>query len=344
MKLVELLAKELKEWPFACESITQDDDGYVGLYVIDDPEPVNGDKYGHVWHHRGHMAGADRLSCIASDAATAIVTRDDWQVARGKLLDGRALKLAGEELAAVRERLKPKKANAGGWVRHRGGNSPVKDHQPIEYRMRSGTVMKTATGGLLNWRHGKRPSDIMAFRIIKPDQQSPGEKVMQDCVEKCASTESVEITGTSCISSFASSDNCVKHVAVDPLQWRNRVFELDALRAEINVAYDRQSAEIAQELESLIEKLAAEGFQLIERVNAQIAELEVKHEGMDDFRNWKAGDMLECLSYGSGVYTTGKLYKFIEISGWGSARTIDDIGKENGISPEYFKWHSRPSK
>jgi hypothetical protein len=313
MKLVQILAKGLEKWPRA-DFVVQEFDGE--LYMARKVKPKNNEGRDPVWYSQtggdGEYFSPSVFLDLASDCATAIVNREMWQAARAKL------KPAAKAKA---------KAKGDGWIRHRGGNSPVKNYQAIEYRMRSGQVMKTATGGLLNWRHGKWQSDIMAYRIIKPSEQSPDEKVMQDCVEKCASTESVEIQNAHC-------------EETNPVAWRNLVFELDARRAEVDELYQRQSAEIAQERESLISKLAAEGFALIERVSAPAQPA----EDMSDPKSWIEGDLLLCEGAQTSHYTNGRLYSFIRISNYGSARCIDDRGTENGLLPQFFKWHSRPAK
>jgi hypothetical protein len=57
----------------------------------------------------------------------------------------------------------------------------------------------------------------------------------------------------------------------------------------------------------------------------------------------KPGDLVVCCEskdYGkpnSTVYTVGKIYKVIRYpSEFGSVRTIDDQGNENGMRPEFF--------
>lgn len=105
-----------------------------------------------------------------------------------------------------------------------------------------------------------------------------------------------------------------------PLQWRDRITEID-----------REVEALEEERASLIQKLADEGFKLINR-------------GVLEPEYWKEGDLLESL-INSGRYTRGKLYSFLYHSKeYGSARTLDDNGVENGMLASNFKWHSRPTK
>jgi hypothetical protein len=84
MKLVELLAKELVEWPDGCKTITQDDDGDVGSYRIHDPVTASARPSDAVWTAKGHIENLPRLSDIATDHATAIVTREMWEAERSR--------------------------------------------------------------------------------------------------------------------------------------------------------------------------------------------------------------------------------------------------------------------
>lgn len=117
----------------------------------------------------------------------------------------------------------------------------------------------------------------------------------------------------------------------NPIYCRDRIKEIDALVESLE-----------EERVSLVQALEDEGFSLIERINKQLEECKQSHEDMSDPSNWEEGDLIECIDGGSGVYTKGSLYTFIEVSGWGSIRCIDDTGRENGVLPECFEWHSRP--
>ena len=82
MKLVEILARELSEWP-ECVSITQDYDGDVGLYSISNPTTFGAERA--VWKFGGHIRSIAHLRRVASDHATAIVTRADWTAERARI-------------------------------------------------------------------------------------------------------------------------------------------------------------------------------------------------------------------------------------------------------------------
>lgn len=84
-KLVEILARELVEWPMACggtyhtEAIAQDlDGGLVRLDHLKEPHPTqfNGEDWSRAcWTGYAHYVE------LSEDHATAIVTRPEWQAA-----------------------------------------------------------------------------------------------------------------------------------------------------------------------------------------------------------------------------------------------------------------------
>lgn len=84
-KLVEILARELKEWPMArggtyhTEAVAQDlDGGLVRLDHLREPHPTqfNGEDWS-----RGCWTGYAYYVELSEDHATAIVTRAEWQAA-----------------------------------------------------------------------------------------------------------------------------------------------------------------------------------------------------------------------------------------------------------------------
>lgn len=281
MKLLQLLAKELKEWPSSNpDSVGQAVDGT--LYYL-----CNGSG--------ACYARSKKKYTHNTDHATAIVTRADWEAEKARI--------AG-------------KAD-GGWKRHKGVKQPVADGVKVEIRTRGGDFEVCSADGFAWGATGN--SQIMTYRIHNP--------VEQPAIEP-AVVENVQAFN-------AQAELLYDPVAQGQLQWRDRIYELDTQRAELEATYQRQIGEIDGERGELVERLAGEGLALVEVVQAV--------EDMSYPHNWKQGDVLLCEDSKSGHYTTGKLYKFICISPYGSARSIDDRGRENGLMPKFFKWHSRPA-
>ena len=138
MKLVELLAKELKEWPEgAGDVVGQARDGSLHLN-------------GSYEENRGFT---DEQYTLAKDWMSADVTKSQWQAEREKMN-------------------KPK------WIRHRGGNQPVDSGITVEYRMRdSGVASRPELASDLRWDHRGSGGDIMAYRVIEETKDQEIEEV-----------------------------------------------------------------------------------------------------------------------------------------------------------------------
>ncbi len=63
---------------------------------------------------------------------------------------------------------------------------------------------------------------------------------------------------------------------------------------------------------------------------------------MSDWRNWREGDWIECLSNFDGGLTAGMLYTLLSVDYPGVYVFRDDDGEENGALITDFRWHSRP--
>jgi len=95
-KLVEILAKELGEWPVdCCLTICQDTSGDIGAWRTLTPEVTCPDDDDVVWSSMGHIMNITPLSCIADDHATAIVTREMWQAERDRAVTGQGVSGSG---------------------------------------------------------------------------------------------------------------------------------------------------------------------------------------------------------------------------------------------------------
>lgn len=304
MKLVELLAREMSEWPEKASHAVQHEDGDVGFTY--DGKPGR-DKDHSDWSINALTASekaywligaATSASKTASDHATAIVTRADWE----------------------KEKMKqeaPKK-NAEGWIRHRGGKCPVEDGVKVDYRMRDGEIdCFGRDAGRLQWNHEPDDGDIMAYRLHIPAEQA----------EACSKPE-LQIRLPDGYGEIYSAQ-AVEH---GPIQWRDRIMTID---------FDIHS--LTAERAELVQKLASDGFALIWRINDLLTDAAQKHEDMSDPKNWRNGDIVECIVDHEGYFTAGSRYvvDYMECD-WVNIHADDD-GDENAIRPHKVKFHSRPS-
>ena len=197
--------------------------------------------------------------------------------------------------------------NAEGWIRNRGGKAPVGDYAVIEYRMRSGQVMKTGTGGMLNWDHGNWPTDIMAYRLHKPAEQ----------VEAYSKPELQ-------IKLPENYGEIMDRAEEGPLQWRDRITEIDATTHSLTT-----------ERAELVQKLVSEGFALIWRVV----------EPVKDYGNIQIGDLVSVISIGGFSDCTGlSVGDIVEVTSVDNDESLKTVSGGSWGSIGYnYKFHSRPS-
>jgi len=348
MKLLQLLAKELREWPEAdceqgpIESMSQAGDMQVSHY--------SGVR--QVWREDVHdWSGHDYVPCsrftlpeLATDHATAIVTRADWEAEKARI--------AGKV--------------DGGWKRNRGRSDkcPVPRDQPVKVKCRDGAVFIRNMPDRFDWKHQGTDSDIMRWKLHKPAEQPAPvseEAIIEDKTGNLASltvphhmlfgyaSKEAMREATGCeslqevVQMIAKGAGTVLPGALEsvscPLEWRNRIYELDTQRAELEATYQRQVGEIDWKRGELVGKLASEGLALVEVAVQPV-------EDMSDPVNWRKGDLITFVEEAKDrCFTTGKQYVFEDLDGYGSAAVLaDDEGDENGWAVEYFKWHSRPGK
>ena len=225
------------------------------------------------------------------------------------------------------------KQNGGEWKRHRGGKQPVADAVRVEFKFRSGVTGECYADNLL-WDHQRQDDDVMQYRIISQPQAEEVE-VNKFCKgEKCSATAENIVHSQQCQLEHEMAYTGFKIDQIDgPIKWRDTVNELDAYIEEFT-----------RERDSLIDRLASEGFSLIPPVVSIVSEF----SGVDisDWRNWRAGDFVVCVEDYSKQFTQGKKY---ELSGLDKDERYprvqikaDDTGEVNGWGAEKFKFHSRP--
>lgn len=310
MKLVEILARELEKWPKNVYSFGCDSDGEIRAY---DKEGGADERHNrHDFFPKTPVDCSDKASGFGSTCSPVLVTREMWQSERAKLKPG-------------------KKADAGGWIRHRGTKQPVADGVKVEIRTRRGDFEVFAADGFA-WE-AKGGAQIMAYRIHKPAEQ-PAPEIKVTHIDHEAGVIHAESVSSSCGPVKAEwSELLYDPIAQGPLQWRDRIREID-----------RTVDALEEERVSLIQRLGGEGFRLIDQVNAKIAEAAQAHEDMSDWRNWKVGDLVEYVGGNdSPYYMSGVRYPVEAISEESFYLDDEDDGHHQWTHSKEFVWHSRPS-
>lgn len=82
-RLVEILARELGEWPEYWIYVTQDADGETSAFS----EPGFSYRNGYWSGHHQYIAGSLIKCTLATDHATAIVTREMWEAERNRIAE-----------------------------------------------------------------------------------------------------------------------------------------------------------------------------------------------------------------------------------------------------------------
>lgn len=196
MKLVQLLAKELKEWPVK-----------EGEYNKESDYCVQSDKTSQVFFYGPH--GKIFLSERADETSGVRVTRSEWQAEREKMN-------------------KPK------WIRHRGGKCPVKAGTKVVTRYRDGVVSdwcmtrnQDTDEECLSavWSHSGGETDIMAYYVEETKDQE---------IEEVKKTNFGTITYKLEIDATDANKEIDSLVAKwgqieSPLKWRDAIIHCQAI-------------------------------------------------------------------------------------------------------------------
>lgn len=274
MKLVEILAEEMEEWPAGVTHLTQSN---VDREIYD---ARDGNKEDSVYSLNPRF---DTMKSHTEDSYP-IVTRAQWQ--------------------AERDRQK-----GGDWKRHRGNKLPIDGGLYIEAKLRCGDIQRGFAQDFI-WPHAACDVEVnlMKYRVISQPQEEEVEvnvrvdsavnveyafgapdadmskldwRVLGSC-----NLDSIEFPtqGEIIHGPISMGDEVIapahpKWDQVDgPLLWRDTVNELDAYIEEFT-----------REREALIERLASEGFALIPPVVTIWSDIL-------PFEDWEVGDVVEVTS------------------------------------------------
>lgn len=334
MKLVQLLAKELKEWPEGISCMIQDGSGKICTCRNGFPDPYDGD-----WTICGPKSmctpvywaniGSNKHE-LAIDQASAIITKEQWQAEREKMN-------------------KPK------WIRHLGGKCPVKAGTKVVTRYRDGLVSdwcmtrnQDTDEECLSavWSHSGGETDIMAYYVEETKDQeieevetintgnAPtieyafGDKDSDpkdlDWKQLGTITYKLEIDATEATKEIDSL--VAKWGQIEsPLKWRDEIIELEAYEEEFR-----------REREKLIRKLESEGFKMIDHMAPAYGETLAD---MDNWENWENGDVIEVINESKSSNAKPGLYM---ITGFESNHPKIELGGR--YFPEYanMKFVRRP--
>lgn len=304
MKLVQLLAKELKEWPEDCDEIWQS--------AMDREIYFEGGDHGYF-----------ELSNAASDRSYegAHVTREQWQAEREKMnkpkwIRHRRGNRRVDDDVFVEVKLRCGDVQRGEakdfiWSHHCCDSAAnimayrvieeTKDQEIEEVRKFSKDVdMNIGKGEII---HGPVSIGDTVITAAHPKLDTNlGTLTYKLEIDATEATQQID-------SLVAKWDQLES-----PLKWRDEIIELEAYEEEFR-----------REREKLIRKLESEGFKLIDHMAPVYGEQIID---FSDWRNWQPGDIVECLiapDKHEGYYFSGINYKINEVD-------LDDEGRGCEIS------------
>lgn len=154
--LLAILVEELPKiggWPEGVAAITQDSDAAINTYNSVDGLEVN--AYG-TWRCLDSWIDfcitAKNAPCLASDYATAIITRDQYEAA----------------LAASKEPLTG--TGVDGWIDWAGGECPITPGALVDIMLQDGEEYSGMTAEGWRWEHLGNRSDIIKYRLHQPQE------------------------------------------------------------------------------------------------------------------------------------------------------------------------------
>ena len=271
MKLVEILAEEMEEWPKGVTHLTQ---SAVDREIYNAQDGKDTDSLESL------EPRFDSIKSHDERGKYPVVTRAQWQ--------------------AERDRQK-----GGEWKRHRGNSQPVDEGTWVEVKLCCGDIQQGLANAFL-WRHADCDvaANIMQYRVISQPQAedvpliAPGDTREYKGPFPCAPAGE-PVTELEWDIQFQQGifHMEAKTDQIDgPIKWRDTVNELDAYIEEFT-----------REREALINRLALEGFSLLPAMTAVMGVADVD---FSDWRNWRAGDIVECITNEyAGTYTEGREYK-----------------------------------
>jgi hypothetical protein len=356
MKLLDVLARGLVEWPEGYEYIAQDGEKLDGQIAAYNYKPEFSKEEWSVPDKTGcyYMYPEIEVAQSSTDYKTAIITRAQWQQARDKLKE------------------KPKvKANKDGWIRHRGGKCQVDGDVVVDYRMRNGEVIVAqCRAEALQWDHFGECNDIMAWRPHVASASAkggvpgdgyeyhttlpastaldmldnPGEP-NDALIELIREGERAADAGqTKPLSEVVAAwrERQAENAPADPLAWRDRIRAIDAQRLDAEARHTEAMLAMDNERDGLVALLSGEGLML-----APVLVRRETEEDMSDWRNWRAGDLVEMLVTYADTAKAGQLMvvrKIVSESDGQPVRVTPLDDGSDGWWPylTHMKFHSRP--
>lgn len=285
MKLVEILAEEMEEWPKGVTHLTQ---SAVDREIYNAQDGKDTDSLESL------EPRFDAIKSHDERGKYPVVTRAQWQAERDR-------------------------QNGGEWKRHRGNSQPVDEGTWVEVKLRCGDIQQGLANAFL-WRHADCDvaANIMQYRVISQPQAEEVEMIHSQESLKRAEINLMGITEGTFTQGPISLDNEVIYPAgpewhtdqIDgPIKWRDTVNELDAYIEEFT-----------REREALINRLAEEGFALLPAMNPVMGASDISIP----IEQWEIGDIVEVVSVSDQSGAPLGIFKITDIDSTDPKYELDD--------------------
>ena len=218
--------------------------------------------------------------------------------------------------------------DADGWIEWHGGECPVSGDAIVDAKTRCGARLSQVECALLAWDHLGMAGDIIAYRIHQPEQEETPMTIEQLLAK----------ANKHAAKAARHESKAAKHTARQ-LEYFARAAEMVPEGYELRLKDDGE-VDVA-EADNDVTWIKPEGPE--EKLNWIYT-----GEDMTDPSNWRAGDVVECVSGYAGVgLSEGGRYSLREEcrpypTGPRASIEADDHGQKNGHDARYFRWISRP--
>ena len=298
MKLVEILAKVVSEWPKGAGIAVQDGDASKTV------------KFGHstaapaialmgrenTWQANNWNFNAYSdfdHSVLAADWETSIVTEFQWKAERDK-------------------------QKGGEWKRHRGGKQPVADGVTVDVKFNDGTQRDGKLAEHWEWRKEDADPRITQYRIISQPQAEEVEvnAYLGDSVKLEISHDGVNFSeiGTARIDNICDLGPAEPQwqQSTGPLAWRDTIIHCQAIIEDCE-----------REIKANVNLLDSEGLfmQLEPKKGMQAYDVPVPLH----YSEWQDGDIVRCIEVGISCADLTLGNEYTVVTRHGEIGVIDDI-------------------
>lgn len=227
-------------------------------------------------------------------------------------------------------------ADSEGWIPHTGTECPLPDDVRCDIKcVDEKASLQARNANQWSWNKTNCFTDITHYRpILTEAEPRPTAETYLNAAEKILESKRDKLYTKEGGKAEPSPDYDPRSVSFNLLK-------------RLQAAHE--AAQTIPDLEAqLREVLAGMGYDLVARSPFVEPEAAVETEqDMSDWRNWREGDLVECVEGSVGCVSRGDLYK-VEAAYPSDPHYVGICPDDNGVlgayRPNRFRFHSRPAK